>query len=408
MKILILSNIFPPGFIGGYELGAFDIARALAKEGNIVHVISSDYFNDPILDVDNLTIDRSFVCCSICHSPTDQSRSFVDLSYQHNIRVISSCIKWFKPELVLSFNLDGCGVLEIIQFIDKIKIPHIVYLMDNIFRSFRDENFDIDRFGRFELSSQTCFISMSKRLVREIEATICHRILNLKILPGWVESKFLRDKPLIVDRNYTNFVFSSRIAKHKGIDVVLDSASKLVKTGFDNFHIDIYGNGEIAELLYKINQNGLQRTIEFKGVLDKEAMIPALSQYDALLFPTWDREPFGFIAAEAAASGALPIITAGTGASEYFLHGVDSIKISRNSDDLSSAMLYVMLLPSCQRMQLRQNAINTAKRFFNFDTIFEKLKSIIFDHTKKTRRDIDLRKINQLEASFIVLSYLPK
>ena len=46
MRILLINNIFPPGFLGGYELGALDVARGLQKCGHEVLVLTSDYFPD--------------------------------------------------------------------------------------------------------------------------------------------------------------------------------------------------------------------------------------------------------------------------------------------------------------------------------------------------------------------------
>ena len=43
MKVLLLSNVFPPGFIGGYELGALEIANHLTTSGHEVNVLTSDF-----------------------------------------------------------------------------------------------------------------------------------------------------------------------------------------------------------------------------------------------------------------------------------------------------------------------------------------------------------------------------
>ena len=46
MRILLINNLFPPGFIGGYELGVYDVARGLQAAGHDVRVITSDFFLD--------------------------------------------------------------------------------------------------------------------------------------------------------------------------------------------------------------------------------------------------------------------------------------------------------------------------------------------------------------------------
>ena len=40
MKILVITNLFPPYAIGGYELNCADTARELAKAGHRVYVLT--------------------------------------------------------------------------------------------------------------------------------------------------------------------------------------------------------------------------------------------------------------------------------------------------------------------------------------------------------------------------------
>src|SRR5215471_7385424 len=43
MRILVLSNFYPPYFIGGYELGCRDVVDALKQRGHDVGVLTSTY-----------------------------------------------------------------------------------------------------------------------------------------------------------------------------------------------------------------------------------------------------------------------------------------------------------------------------------------------------------------------------
>ena len=70
MRILLISNIFPPGFIGGYELGALDVARGLQKCGHEVLVLTSDYFPDDENQMLDVPTERVLQC-------TEPSRAMV-------------------------------------------------------------------------------------------------------------------------------------------------------------------------------------------------------------------------------------------------------------------------------------------------------------------------------------------
>ena len=43
MRILVVSNLYPPHIIGGYELGCRDIVEALKRRGHELLVLTSDY-----------------------------------------------------------------------------------------------------------------------------------------------------------------------------------------------------------------------------------------------------------------------------------------------------------------------------------------------------------------------------
>ena len=43
MRVLFVSNLYPPNVIGGYERLCFEVAAALAKRGHDVWVLTSDH-----------------------------------------------------------------------------------------------------------------------------------------------------------------------------------------------------------------------------------------------------------------------------------------------------------------------------------------------------------------------------
>lgn len=132
MKILAISNVFPPGFIGGYELGVFEILNDLSHKGHSVRVLTTNYFGDPLANGE-IDVNRCLDCSVISHLPRE--RDFIrECYYNHlNIGIISSEIKKYNPDVVLCFNLYGLGPVGILKFLEFIKVPYVVYLMDNFF-----------------------------------------------------------------------------------------------------------------------------------------------------------------------------------------------------------------------------------------------------------------------------------
>ncbi|CAA9219086.1 MAG: hypothetical protein AVDCRST_MAG93-370, partial [uncultured Chloroflexia bacterium] len=48
MKVLFVSNLYPPAYIGGYELNCADVAQELRARGHEVLVLTSTYRSDEL------------------------------------------------------------------------------------------------------------------------------------------------------------------------------------------------------------------------------------------------------------------------------------------------------------------------------------------------------------------------
>jgi glycosyltransferase involved in cell wall biosynthesis len=411
MKILIISNIFPPGFIGGYEMAALDVAQGLRDRGNDIYILTSDYFLDDQEELVSLNVSRSLNCNLVTHEkiPLD-SIQFRYYNF-HNIRTIGSAIRRIQPDVVLAFNLIGLGAFSILQYLQSIQMPTILYLMDNVFVS-SDSNSNIQSkyellFGKVLFNNSTRIISMSQNLLNEINDQLNATLDNVTFIPGWVDFTSQEAAPVYARENKkTRFVFCSRIAPHKGIDIVVEASEILVRRGLTQFSVDLYGLGEVSPLLQRIKAKNLDEYIKYQGSFSKKEFLSVFSRYDALVFPTWEREPFGFVVSEAASAGCLPIITAGIGASEWFLDGYDCLKIFRDVDSLVGAMSQVMLIADEELLSFRKNAMKSARKNFAFEhwltVIQEECLSVV--STSERRYKNIVAATRGAESAFLFLS----
>jgi len=406
VRILIISNIFPPGFIGGYELGALDVARGLAARGHHVEVMTSDYLLDDQSLLSDIAVRRVLECASFNRSPYDSAaRRLGGFILQRNLRTLSTEIIRFQPDRVLCFNLMGLGVLGMLQALVGTGIPTAVFLMDNIFVE-ADANGDalalFERLlGFSEHLPAIDFVFMSKNLHREVERHLGRPIAARAYVPGWADFAHL---PAMTPTppDITRFVFSSRITEAKGIHLVLAAARRLLTEGAGDFLLDIYGSGDVRNLQQRLTIDGLGRHVAYRGATAKEDMCRAFARYDALLFPTWAREPFGFVVAEAAAAGCIPVITRGIGAAEWYLNGIDCLKISRSADAVAEAMLSLMRMPRNELTALRQRARSTTRRHLGFDRALDAIEAIL----PASRPTPDWGSMRRVEAAMSIFGEL--
>src|SRR5580658_53287 len=135
MRILVISNQFPPKFIGGYELGALDVARGLHKSGHDVHVLTSDYFLDDEAGITDFPVIRTLECVEpsrLILTEAERTRRG-DFVSPTNLRRIGTELIAFRPDSVLIFNCLGLGVLGLLQYLVGLGVRPVVFLMDNVF-----------------------------------------------------------------------------------------------------------------------------------------------------------------------------------------------------------------------------------------------------------------------------------
>ena len=402
MKILMLSNVFPPGFIGGFELGALDVLHGLRQRGHEVRVLTSDYFPG---DSGLHDVHRSLECALFNHelpaltSLTPASHNF------RNIRVVGSHLRDFEPDIVLVFNLAGLGSLSMVDFLRATGVPTVLYLMDDVFSGTAPERATYDRiFGTFDLGTDVAAIVMSENVRREVNETVKGELRVEAQIPGWVDVRAATSTvPAPAVDGHRRFVYLSVIRPHKGTDLLLDASARLVDAGWSDFDIDVYGNGEIGTFLRDAAMRGVRDRIHYRGVVDKQDVVAVLSAYDALLFPTNEREPFGFVAVEAAAAGCLPILTAGIGAGEWLLDGYDCLKVNRTSDSLASAMQRIMAMPNEELDAIRHRTRESARRIFAFDRWLPLIERVCQNEAGRQVRRRTGREIQGIESSFLYL-----
>ena len=369
MRLLLISNLFAPENIGGYELVAHELAERLTAAGHDVAVATSPLVNHSgeaaettvtvhrVLSYTGLSADR-------LHPGDEAFRSgIIQLS---NIAALRVLIDTFQPDQILLCNISGLGALGIVTFLHDVGFSPAIYLGDNVFdhacgdTGLRDSFFRL--FGASKALRALRPLAVSQTVVDEIELGLGISLASPLFVPGWVPDSLTPLQPRPAEGPH-RFVYSSRLASHKGLWILLDAAKHLLACGDDAFQIDVYGAGQVPEFIQRVHAEGLDAHIRYGGMLRRGAMIEAFRDYDALLFPTWQREPLGLVPFEAAAQGCIPIMTAQIGAAEWFT-ATDCIKIDRSPTSLAGAMQSLMAMPLEECERLRQTtAANVRRRF---------------------------------------------
>ena len=413
MRILVISNLYPPDFLGGYELGCSEAVEALRRIGHDVRVLTSVPGFTPVTNGADDHVFRNLVLSDIyrmADAPPTLKRM---MSYEAKVSNFSNTwqlmetVRRFRPEVVYLFNTLGLGGLAVADLLEYLGVPCVWHLMDRIPAELC---IDIDerilclsKLGNSRDFSSIQFISCSQVLKQELETFGIALGASVSIIPNWFDDSNEPNEP--PKKTYWSggplkLIYAGVLTEHKGAHIVLEAAQRLVDSGFRSFSIDFYGSSLDQDYLALARRLEVAEQVAFHGRVSKEELALRFRDHDALVFPTWQREPFAFVAIEAAAQGCVPIFTRGCGASEAFTDGANSLMIERDPEALAKAIMDI----SERRVDLQNlgaSGIDFVRSNLKLETIIRDVEKVLF----QADRDIDWEKIDWSLAHRTFLLY---
>lgn len=370
----MITNLFPPHFVGGYELSCQEVTDYLFEQGEDMFVLCGEYKSDE---------------SSSAPYPVSRKLKYIDYlsdDYwqksrveKHNYKITMQTLDKFKPDFVYFFNQQYISLAPH-WAVNKKELPYV---------------FDIGDLWPFKYH-RSDFRGKLKSFVK-------------RILPNFLEAKMVIDpviilsewmKPLLeenfdseqiytiprgvkvkeITRTYSNsgpikFIFTSRLDPAKGLHLIVGVLSNLKEY---DWILDVYGSGSksyIVEIEKLIKNNSLEERVILHGKvypLDQE-----YENHDVCLFPTLGNEGFGRVAIEALSFG-LPVLTVNKyGPNDVIHHGYNGFKCS--TDDLYCWRKYLIKLLTNRELlaEMSRNALTTIKEKYDINVTNKKRYDII-------------------------------
>jgi glycosyltransferase involved in cell wall biosynthesis len=368
MKILVVSNLYPPHYQGGYELRCSQVTEFLRRRGHEVRVVASDYL---IEGETHTTLVREDT-----HNGVPVSRFLrqhrLDMregsGRLHNLdivrRQISDATRFreildeFKPDLVAWWNLEG--VLKSI-----IRMPHdrgipAVYLVDDnwMIREFgaagdADLPFWLDfwrvRWGpkplrplvrmalasterRFEREGiptkrftfppgHVCFISEFWRYLH-VQAGL--DVTSSDVIYGGVspERFYARRTPADYASGPLRLLYAGYIDQRRGLHTIVEALALVPPSQRARMHLSVAHAGPavpdeyVNSITERIERFGLSSTVTFLGRLSHDQMPAVYAAHDVLVFASTRNEGMPMVMMEAMCAGCAVPNTGSGGAIE--------------------------------------------------------------------------------------------
>jgi glycosyltransferase involved in cell wall biosynthesis len=145
------------------------------------------------------------------------------------------------------------------------------------------------------------------------------------------------DRPLR-PRSPVRLGFVAGFQPTKGLLAVLDALAELRREGMEGFQLSVFGPSRPEDQL-QIDRRGLTGTVVIRGSYDGSMALGIYNDMDVAIMATVVVEPFGRVPLEAAAVGVPTVAPAVGGIVESIRHGVDGLLYRfRNTADLKDQL----------------------------------------------------------------------
>ncbi len=352
MKILVLSNLYPPDVLGGYELGCKQAVDWLRARGHEVRVLTSTP-RVPLSARDDPEVFRRFQLNDLWYNAT-RAHSLpavnkvwdVDANWfsSHNVHALLQELDCFRPDVVYSWMLTGLGGIGLVGCLQFLGVPCVWHLMDEEPAHLCSTNWRVvpELARLFERFVSCHYAACSRAMIERIEAKGFRLGSDVEIMPNWLVG--VRPPPR--DRFYRagtlRIVSAGRVIREKGVDLIVDAARTLVDGGIEQFEVDIYGPIIDRSIPDRARSLGLGERVRFHGAIPQARLMSIFGESDVFAFPTEEREPFGFAPLEAASRGCVPLVSLSCGIAEWLVHRVHCIKVARTPRRFAEAIAEVI------------------------------------------------------------------
>jgi len=360
VRVMVISNIFPPHVRGGYELGMLDVARGFVEAGHEVEVVTSTAVGRlrKSRPVDRLTVREIFgpviayesdLADRLEPSATWRSRRTDALGgvLVDTVVALRAEIARFRPERIWIGNPLGIGPVGILETVVSAGVPVIIHLMDDVDRYLEGYCRPVHWQTRVARVKRSITAVSCASHVREMNSIVGrygthHIVLNgvdfdgmpARAMPG------RHDGPL-------RFVYFGQVEPMKGVPHLIDGVVRVLASFPDApFHLDVIGPASASyadSLQADLRARGLERHIALLGRMEKAVLMSRLATYDAATLLLKNDEPFGYAWLEAAAAGLPVIVTRGRAVSDAYPAPYPLFVADRDDpDDVASTLRWAL------------------------------------------------------------------
>lgn len=385
MKILVVTDVYPPHHFGGYELGCRDVAEKLRFRGHDVKILTSTFRTHDNFERE-CYIDRSL---QFNYRPDDPPHKKIV-----EIKIFRQIAAQFKPDLVYFWNQRGLTMwLPLAAHCHGYKMAF--FLSDSDFISWR-------------IGAWLTGVARNHSLIRAVfnDTFLVRGWPVIQNQPCHFASEFLRQ---VAVKNEINFdrrhsvvahwgielgqfaaeprerwpvrrlLYAGQMIPQKGVHTAIIALGLLAKEPqFSDLTFTLAGGGMHPDYEKQLRelpaQLGIAGRVTFLGKVPRHELTRVYADHDVLMFPSEWEEPFAITPLEAIHSG-LAVVGTTTGGSGELFRNRETAMTFRAGDAADCARAIRELCSDRKLCEtIRHNAQREVREKHTLDAMVDKIE----------------------------------
>lgn len=394
MRLLSVSNGFPPHENGGYEQLCAEVSLALAARGHEVHVLTERSPPPAVPEIDGpIRVHRRLhveVVGGLIDTVWRLVRHWRRLE-QENLCSVQALVHDVEPDAVLIWGMWNVP-RSVPRHVEDLLPGRVAYYLCDYWPTL-----DSAFIQRFDAPARRPLAGLLKRMVSwparsfvsrtqpklKFEHVLCvseavarrvradgvpvptDGVLHQGIDVGLFAAAASSRSPWSKTRRL-RLLYAGRLAPTKGVHVAIRALAQLGDLR-ESVTLDVVGGGEPQyeqSLRNLVQQLGLSEQITFRSSVPRDQMPDLLAQYDVLVFPSQWEEPLARMPMEAMAAGLVVVGTTTGGSGELLRHEDTALTFEAgDAAGLAHQVRRLLIDPELQERLLRNGSAEVHSRF---------------------------------------------
>ena len=401
MRILAISNYYPPLEIGGWEQLTRDVVQHLEARGHQVQVLTSNFRAGEIDDPEP-GVARTLHLQSPDHVRYRPRYMLLGRKWESENRAqIEEMVARFRPNVIF---INGMWNLPrtVAKRAEELLPGRVVYYVASYWptdpaaqstfwalparrpwlgAAKKWLGYLLEKSLFPPLQAHLDFplvLCVSRYVQRYMIETVGVRPEQVRVVYNGIDPANFPFVMRDVTRDRLRLLYAGRLSPDKGVHTVIESLG-IVREKCPNLDVSltIVGGGAPdyeASLRRQAAELGIQEVVCFVGKVAREAMPDILAQHDVLVFPSVWPEPLARMIQEAMASGLLVIGTTTGGTPEILRDGENGLTFSAGDARMLAEKIVTLARTPQARVRMVQAARRTVEETFTMQRMVDEVE----------------------------------